>query len=48
MVKAHPRYLLAQRTVQTCGGSLSVERQGDRRSTFKVALPRNGLNVQAG
>ncbi len=47
VVRAHPRYLLAQRTVRTCGGSLTVERQGERRSAFKMILPRNGLDVQA-
>ncbi len=48
IVKAHPRYLLAQRTVQTSGGVLSVERQSEHKSTFKIVLPRNGLDVQAG
>ncbi len=47
VVRAHPRYLLAQRTVRTCGGSLAVERQGEGRSAFKMVLPRNGLDVQA-
>ncbi len=47
VVRAHPRYLLAQRTVRTCGGSLAVERQGEGRSAFKMILPRNGLDVQA-
>lgn len=47
-VKAHPRFMLAQRTVQTCGGSLTVERQGENRSAFKIVLPRNGLDVQVG
>ena len=46
IVKAHPRYLLAQRTVQTSGGVLAVERQSDRTSTFRILLPRNGLDVQ--
>lgn len=47
-IKAHPRFMLAQRTVQTCGGSLTVERQGENRSAFKIVLPRNGLDVQKG
>lgn len=47
VVRAHPRYLLAQRTVRTCGGTLTVERQGEHRSAFKMVLPRNGLDVQA-
>ena len=45
-VRSHPRYLLAQRTVRACGGSLTVERQGERYSAFKMVLPRNGLDVQ--
>jgi hypothetical protein len=48
IVKAHPRYMLAQRTVQTSGGVLAVERQSDSRSTFKILLPRNGLDVPVG
>jgi signal transduction histidine kinase len=47
VVRSHPRYLLAQRTVRSCGGSLTVERHGDRQSAFKMVLPRNGLDVQA-
>ena len=45
LVKAHPSFLLAQRTVQSCGGKLIMERNEDDLNTFRVLLPRNALHA---
>jgi DNA-binding response OmpR family regulator len=43
-VKAHPKFLLAQRTVRSCGGRLTVEEPEGGRLVFRIQLPRNALN----
>jgi DNA-binding response OmpR family regulator len=43
-VKAHPKFLLAQRTVRSCGGRLTVEQPEGGRLVFRIQLPRNALN----
>lgn len=44
MVKAHPRFMLSQRTVHACGGQLTLERGSGSKSTFRIILPRNALD----
>jgi len=41
LVEGHPSFLLAQRTVQSCGGQLAVFRDDVAGSTFRIMLPRN-------
>ena len=45
MVKAHPRFILAQRTVNACGGQLTLERGSGSKNTFRIVLPRNALDL---
>ena len=45
MVRAHPRFMLAQRTVNACGGHLTLERGSGSKSTFRIILPRNALDL---
>lgn len=47
LVKVHPSFMLAQRTVNTCGGKLTLERGGDSRNTFQILLPRNAMKASA-
>jgi len=44
-LKVHPRFMLAQRTVHACGGTLSLERGPGSKSTFRIVLPRNALDL---
>lgn len=43
-MKSHPRFLLAQRTVQSCGGKLTLEQRQEGTCTFRIVLPRNAIN----
>ena len=43
-VRAHPKFLLAQRTVRSCGGRLTVDQPEDGGLVFRIQLPRNALN----
>ena len=45
LVKVHPGFMLAQRTVNTCGGKLTLERDGESRNTFQIVLPRNAMKA---
>jgi DNA-binding response OmpR family regulator len=45
MVRDHPSFMLAQRTVNSCGGRLSLERESEDTSIFRILLPRNALNA---
>jgi ActR/RegA family two-component response regulator len=45
LVKGHPSFMLAQRTVNTCGGKLTLEREGESRNTFQIVLPRNAMKT---
>ena len=45
LVKGHPSFMLAQRTVQSCGGKLALERREDNINTFRIVLPKNALNA---
>lgn len=47
MVKAHPRFMLAQRTVSACGGQLTLERSSGSKNTFRIVLPRNALDLSS-
>jgi signal transduction histidine kinase len=47
MVKAHPRFMLAQRTVNACGGQLTLERSSGSKNTFRIVLPRNSLDLSS-
>ena len=40
-MRSNPGFLLDQRTVHSCGGKLSFEKDDDGRSTFRILLPRN-------
>ncbi len=44
MAMDHPKLQLAQRTVHSCGGKLTSERDQDGHSTFRIVLPRNATN----
>jgi len=46
-IKVHPGFQLAQRTVRGCGGKLTIERDSDSQSCFRLLLPRNALNSPA-
>jgi len=39
--ESHPGFLLAQRTVHSCGGKLTVEVDETSRPMFRILLPRN-------
>jgi len=42
-VRVHPKFLLAQRTVRSCGGRLTAEQGPERGFSFRIQLPRNAL-----
>lgn len=44
LIKSHPSFMLAQRAVHSCGGKLTLEREGDSHSTFCITVPRNALS----
>lgn len=44
-IRMHPAFMLAQRTVRTCGGTLTLDRQGASRNTFRIVLPKNSALV---
>ncbi len=44
----HPAYALAQRTVQSCGGKLSLESLDTGRSVFRILLPRDATSTAWG
>jgi DNA-binding response OmpR family regulator len=37
----HPKFQLAQRTVHSCGGTLTLEHDTEGRDRFRILLPRN-------
>ncbi len=56
-MRVHPKFLLAQRTVRSCGGRLTVEQHDDDRKgamparprfAFRIQLPRNALTPNPG
>ncbi len=42
-MRVHPKFLLAQRTVRSCGGRLTAEQFEDDGFAFRIQLPRNAL-----
>jgi DNA-binding response OmpR family regulator len=42
-IRSHPKFLLAQRTVRSCGGRLTVDQKEEDRFAFRIRLPRNAL-----
>lgn len=40
----HPKFVMAQRTVRSCGGTLSVEHKDGGRCAFNIVLPRNSFD----
>jgi len=43
MIESHPQFILAQRTVQRCGGRLMLKCDDDSHRAFHIILPRNPL-----
>lgn len=43
-IQAHPGLQLAERTIHTCGGTLSVATEADSTRRVRVVLPRNATN----
>ena len=43
--RSSPSFLLAQRTVQSCGGKLTFEPGPDAENVFRITLPRNALSA---
>jgi DNA-binding response OmpR family regulator len=42
-IVGHPRFLMAQWTIQSCGGKLSLTQEGDSTSLFRIVLPKNAI-----
>jgi FixJ family two-component response regulator/signal transduction histidine kinase len=40
----HPKFIMAQRTIRGCGGTLSVEHKMEGWCAFSVVLPKNALS----
>lgn len=45
--QAHPKFIMAQRTIQVCGGSLSTLQELDNRNVIRVSLPKNAIESKA-
>ncbi len=43
-LRNHPKFMLAQRTVRSCGGRLMLEEHREGNCTFRIVLPRNAVN----
>lgn len=43
----HPSFLLAQRSVNTCGGRLTLERDLGSQNAFRILLPKDALSTPA-
>lgn len=41
LIESHPQFILALRTIQSCGGKLLLKYEKDTRRTFSIILPRN-------
>ncbi|MBL4653847.1 MAG: response regulator [Flavobacteriales bacterium] len=39
----HPKFIMAQRTIQSCGGTLSTEQKLDNQCVLRTVLPKNVL-----
>jgi len=48
LIESHPQFILAQRTVQGCGGKLLLKYEGGRQRAFHIILPRNPLHATSG
>lgn len=44
LIESHPQFILAQRTIQSCGGKLLLKYEGGTRRAFHIILPRNPLH----
>lgn len=40
----HPKFIMAQRTIRSCGGTLSVEHKMEGRCAFQIVLPQKALS----
>lgn len=45
LIESHPQFILAQRTIQSCGGKLLLKYEGGARRAFHIILPRNPLQA---
>jgi hypothetical protein len=45
LIESHPQFILAQRTIQSCGGKLLLKHEGEARRAFHIILPRNPLHA---
>lgn len=43
LVESHPQFILAQRTLQRCGGRLMLQCENEQHRAFHLILPRNPL-----
>lgn len=43
-LRNHPKFIMAQRTIRSCGGTLSVERKKEDWCAFCIVLPKNALS----
>lgn len=43
-MRHHPKFLLAQRTVRSCGGKLGLEHRKEGGYAFRIQLPRNAIS----
>ncbi len=43
LVESHPQFILAQRTLQRCGGRLMLQCENEHHRAFHLILPRNPL-----
>lgn len=48
LVESHPQFILAQRTVQSCGGKLFLKYEEGVERAFHIVLPRNPLHTDQG
>lgn len=48
VVENHPQFILAQRTVQRCGGRLMLKCEYDKHRAFHIILPKNPLANNGG
>ncbi|MCF6284824.1 MAG: response regulator [Candidatus Hydrogenedentes bacterium] len=46
LVESHPQFILAQRSVQSCGGRLMLKYEDEIFCSFHIILPRNPLSLE--
>lgn len=45
LIEGHPQFILAQRTIQSCGGKLLLKYEQGTNRAFNIILPRNPLRT---